>query len=72
MNAGQVTILQEGKQRETYKEKTFKVLWLFTRVFSPKYGGMVSFGSTSKQSMKIFSMKVFQERLTDWHVNVFY
>ena len=42
------------------REKTFanfKVLRLFTKVFSKKLGGVVSFGDTSKQSKKVFSVK---------------
>ena len=31
----------------------FKVLWLFTKVFTAKFGGMASFGNTSKQSAEI-------------------
>ena len=36
----------------------FEFLWLFTKVFSVTFGGMVSFGGTSKQSVKIFSAKI--------------
>ena len=39
------------------REKTFpnfKVLWLFTKVFSAKFGGVVLYGSTSKQFTKVF------------------
>ena len=35
----------------TLYQKTFEVLWLFTKVFSVKFGGMASFGSTSEQSV---------------------
>ena len=43
------------------REKTvanFKVLWLFTEVFSVKFGDVASFGGTSKQSTKVFSVKI--------------
>ena len=38
------------------REKTlanFKVLWLFVKVFSTKFGGVVSFGSTSEQKFSL-------------------
>ena len=38
----------------------FKVLWLFTKVFSSKSWGVTLFGSTSEQSTKVFPMKIFQ------------
>ena len=36
----------------------FEVLWLFVKVFSTKFGGMVSIGGTSEQSAKVFFMKI--------------
>ena len=44
------------------REKTFvnfEVLWLFAKVFSAKFGDVVSFGGTSEQSTKVFSVKMF-------------
>ena len=38
-------------QWETFEEENFtnfKVLWLFTKVFSAKFGGVASFGGTSE------------------------
>ena len=46
--------------RKLSGEKTFanfKVLWLFAKVFSAKFGGM-TFGGTSGQSVKVFSVKI--------------
>ena len=38
--------------------REFQGLWLFVQVFSLRnFGGMAYFGSTSKQSVKVFSMK---------------
>ena len=37
----------------------FEVSWLFAKVFSAKYGGVVSFSGTSKQSAKFFCTKIF-------------
>ena len=37
------------------REKTFKVLWLFVKVFSTKFGDVAFFDNTSKQSAKVFS-----------------
>jgi len=34
-------------------------LWVFMKVFSMKFGGVVSFGGTSKQSAEVFSSKIF-------------
>ena len=48
-----LTLLYSGK---LWREKTFvnfTVLWLFVKVLSAKFGGVVSFGSTSKQSVKL-------------------
>ena len=36
----------------------FEILWLFVKVFSTKFGGVVSFGSTSEQFAKVFSRKI--------------
>ena len=47
----------------------FKVLWLFVNIFFVKFGGVVSFGSTSKQSMEVFSVKNF---IFHQFMNVFY
>ena len=52
-------ILYSGKLP---REKTFvdlKALSLFTKVFSVKFGGVVSFGDTSKQSTKVFPQKCY-------------
>ena len=43
------------------REKTFakfEVLWLFAKVFFAKFGGVVSFGGTSEQFVKVFSVKI--------------
>ena len=36
----------------------FELLMVFLKVFSAKFGDMVSIGSTSKQSAKVFSAKI--------------
>ena len=36
----------------------FEVLWLFTKVFSAKFGGVTFFGGTSEQSAKVFFTKI--------------
>ena len=42
---------------ENFRE--FQGLWLFVQVFSLRnFGGMAYFGSTSEQSVKVFSMKI--------------
>ena len=41
---------------ETFHE--FEVLWLFAKVSSAKFGCVASFGSTSEQSAKAFSVKI--------------
>ena len=44
------------------RDKTFvnfEVLWLFTKVFSAKFGGVASFGGSSEQSAKVFSTNFF-------------
>ena len=44
------------------REKTFtnfEVLQLFVKIFSAKFGGVVSFGDTSEQSAKVFSVKIY-------------
>jgi len=40
--------------RKLLREKTFEALWLFAKVFSTEFGGVVSFGSTSDQSAEVF------------------
>ena len=40
------------------KEKTFTVLWLFAKVLSMKFGSVTLFGGTSKQSTKVFPVKI--------------
>ena len=45
------------KEGKLLREKTFadfKVLWLFAKVFSTKFGGMASFGGTSEHFPKLF------------------
>lgn len=37
---------------------TFEVLWLFAKVFSAKFRGVVSFGGISEQAVKVFFAKV--------------
>ena len=47
--------------RKLSREKTFAnftVLWLSAKVFSVKLGGVVSFGTASEQSAKVFSAKI--------------
>ena len=49
--------------RKLPRKKTFtnfKVLWLFVKVFSAKFGGMALFGDASEQSAKVFSAKNHQ------------
>ena len=36
----------------------FEVLWLFAKVFSVKFGGVVFFDSTSETSVKVFFIKI--------------
>ena len=46
--------------RKLSREKTFAnftILWLFVKVFSAKFGGVVVFGK-SEQSAKVFSAKI--------------
>ena len=40
------------------REKTFKVLRLFTKMFFTKFGDVVSFGGTNEQPAKVFSAKI--------------
>lgn len=47
--------------RKPSREKPFakfEALWLFLKVFFATFGGMASFGGTSKQSVKVFSVKI--------------
>ena len=37
----------------------FAVLWLFTKLFSKKFGSVASFGGISEQSTKVFSHENF-------------
>ena len=37
----------------------FKVLWLFAKVFSAKFGGMAFFSGASEQPTKVLLMKIF-------------
>ena len=53
-------ILHSGKISRENTFANFKVLWLFTKVFSTKFGGVASFSSTSKYFVKVF----FHENLT--------
>ena len=42
-----------------FREKNFKALWLFAKVFTVKLEGVVSFSGTSEQSVKVFSHENF-------------
>ena len=47
--------------RETFKGENFsefEVLWLFAKVFSTKFRGVVSFGGTIEQTEINFSTKI--------------
>ena len=48
------------------REKTFKILWLIAKFFFAKFGGVASFGSTSEQSVKVLSVKIFYQLLKDF------
>ena len=37
----------------------FKVLWPFAKAFSIKYKGVMSFGGTSEQSVKVIVVIIF-------------
>ena len=41
--------------RKLSREKTFVVLWLFTKIFSVKFGGIVSFGAAKASNLQNFS-----------------
>ena len=47
-----------GKLSREKSFVNFEVFWLFLKVFFTKFGGMVSFGGTSKQLTEIFSVKI--------------
>ena len=52
------TVIPYG--RKLSKEKTstnFTVLWLFAKVFSPKFGGMASFGTAKASNQQKFSSR---------------
>ena len=51
------TIYQETSREKTFTN--FEVLWLFVKVFCVRFGGMASFGGTSKQFAKVFSAKIY-------------
>ena len=36
----------------------FEVLWLLAKVFSAKFAGVATVGSTSEQSAKVFTTKI--------------
>ena len=48
-----LTLLYSGKFSREKTFVNFTVLWLFVKVLSAKFGGVVSFGSTSEQSVKL-------------------
>ena len=50
-------VLYSGKLSGKKTFANFKVLWLFTNIFLVKFGAAVSFGSTSEQSVEVFSAK---------------
>ena len=48
-------------REKTLRDKTYatcKILWLFIKVFSTKFGGMASFGGISEHFTKVFSVKI--------------
>ena len=54
-NLGLIPCSGKLSREKTYAN--FEVLWLFVIVFGTKFGGVASFGGTSKQSVKVFSAK---------------
>ena len=50
--------LYSGKLSRKKTCSNFEVLWLFVQVSSANFGGMASFGGTSEQFVKVFSVKI--------------
>ena len=51
------TILYSGKLSREETFTNFAVLWLFTKVFSAKFGGVASFGTVKGSNLRKFSPK---------------
>lgn len=47
-----------GKLSREKSLVNFEVFWLFLKVFFTNFGGMASFGGTSKQLTEIFTVKI--------------
>ena len=62
-SSGHHQILHSEKLSREKTFANFTVLWLFEKVFSMKFRGVAFFGSTSKQSVKVFSAKILS---TNW------
>ena len=53
-----ILYMYSGKLSSEKTFANFEVLWVFAKIFYAKFGGVMSFGGTSKQSVNVFSTKI--------------
>ena len=56
--ANTLNILYSGKLSREKTFENFAILWLFAKVFSAKFGGVVSFGAAQRAIRESFSAKI--------------
>ena len=56
--ANTLNILYSGKLSRKKIFENFTILWLFAKVFSAKFGGVVSFGAAQRAIRESFSAKI--------------